>query len=105
VSPRSSSHNRARTRGDAFGFAFHIAEDRAKTTGRLLETYDIDGARLQKFKVKDRSARVDLSYTFGKGSYPVRLDGTFSEDWKTFAGEWSSSFLGGGTFEVAFKFE
>ncbi len=91
--------------GDSFDFAFHIPEDRTKTTGRLLATYDIDGARLQKFKPKDRSARLDLSYTFGKGSYPVRLEGTFSEDWKTFTGEWSASFLGSGTFEVVFKAE
>lgn len=91
--------------GDTYDFAFHIPEDRTKTTGRLLATYDIDGARLQKFKPKDRSARLDLSYTFGKGSYPVRLEGTFSEDWKTFTGEWSASFLGSGTFEVGFKVE
>lgn len=91
--------------GDSFDLAFHIPEDRTKTTGRLLATYDIDGARLQKFKPKDRSARLDLSYTFGKGSYPVRLEGTFSEDWKTFTGEWSASFLGSGTFEVVFKVE
>lgn len=93
--------------GDALALAFATKGDAEKGTGkaigRLFDTYDVVGYRVSKFKTKDRSAKVDVQYSFGSGDYSITLRGAFSPDWKTFEGEWSSGFLGSGTFRLAFE--
>lgn len=77
----------------------------ATTSGRLFDSYDVVGIRLRKYKAKRRTVEFDVDYSFGEGSYAVRFEGAFSEDWKTLTGEWRSGFLGEGTFDLRFSTE
>lgn len=88
--------------GDSFALAFVTDAELEETSGRLFATYDVVGLRLRKWKERTRTVEAELSYTFGQGNHAVRLEGTFSADWKTYTGSWSSSFLGSGTFELRF---
>ena len=90
-------------KGDRSPVSFRGDEKLRKVTGRLLNTYDVIGVRVRKFSAKKRTIRFDLEYTFGQGGYSVRFEGKFSEDFKKLTGEWTSSFLGSGTFELDWK--
>jgi hypothetical protein len=85
-------------------FALHFQTDGTldKTEGRVMDAYDVVGVRVRKFNGKKRSAKIELAYSFGQGSYAINLEGTFSADWKTFSGDWKSGFLGSGTFRLEF---
>jgi len=89
-------------KGDSFPMSYTTDAKFEKTTGRLMNQYDVVGTKLRKFHAKKRTADVEFAYSFGSGSYAIRLIGAFSEDWKTFTGEWTSGFVGGGTFELRF---
>ena len=89
------------TAGDEFAVSFDASgKGLDKVTGRLMDTYDVTGVRVRKFSSRKGTVELDLEYTFGSGSYSVRFEGTFKEDWKEITGTWSSSFLGSGTFTL-----
>ena len=90
-------------KGDSFPVNFSGDAKLKKVSGRLFDTYDIISTRVRKFSAKKRTIRFELEYTFGQGGYSVRFDGKFSDDFKKLSGEWSSGFLGKGTFELAWS--
>ena len=83
-----------------FALSFRTDATQEATEGRVMDAYDVVGTRVRKFNHKKRSARIELAYSFGQGSYAILLEGTFSRDWKHFEGEWKSGFLGSGTFRL-----
>ena len=89
--------------GDRFGLSLTTDASHETTGGRLIDTYDITGVRVQKFVQKRRTTVLDVSYTFGAGDYTVRLEGTYGPDWKSLSGTWASGFLGSGTFELRWQ--
>jgi hypothetical protein len=86
--------------GDKFDVNFDATEALKKVVGRLASTYDVMGLKIRKFSAKKRTAKFDLDYTFGSGSYSVRFEAKFADDWKSATGTWKSSFLGSGTFTM-----
>ncbi|MEE8104074.1 MAG: hypothetical protein V3T86_00915 [Planctomycetota bacterium] len=86
--------------GDKFKVSFAANDGLEKVTGRFFDTYDVNGLHARKFARKKRTIRFDIDYTFGQGTYACRCEGKFTDDWKKIAGEWSSGFLGSGTFEI-----
>lgn len=89
--------------GDSFAVSFVAGEALKKVTGRLMSTYDVNGLKIRKFSAKKRTAKFDLDYTFGSGTYSVRFEAKYAEDWKSATGTWKSSFLGSGTFKMTWK--
>jgi len=89
--------------GDKFAVSFAATDALKKVVGRLMSTYDVTGLKIRKFSAKKRTAKFDLDYTFGSGSYALRFEAKFAEDWKSATGTWKSSFLGSGTFTMTWK--
>ena len=83
-----------------FALAFTTDAALAKTSGRLMRSYDVVGVRVRAFKLRTRRATIELAYSFGQGSYALMLEGTFAEDWRSVRGTWKSGFLGSGTFTL-----
>jgi len=86
--------------GDTFPVSFAADKKLKAVTGRLADTYDVNGVRARKFSAKRRTVTFDLDYTFGSGTYSVRCEGKFTDDFKKITGTWSSSFLGKGSFTI-----
>jgi hypothetical protein len=89
--------------GDKLAVSFAASDALKKVVGSLTSTYDVTGLKIRKFSAKKRTAKFDLDYTFGSGSYSVRFEAKFAEDWKSATGIWKSSFLGSGTFTMTWK--
>lgn len=86
--------------GDEFGLDFATKSGTTKAAGSLMSTYEVVDVRGGKLSRK-RTMQVSLRYSTGDGSsYVLKLDGSFSADWKKFEGTWSSGFLGRGTFAL-----
>jgi len=71
------------------------------TSGKALGFNIVEGAQ-KAFDPKTRGIEFILSYQVGGSmKFPLVFKGAFSEDWSTIKGTWSSSYVGSGTFEIA----
>lgn len=86
-----------------FDISFTSDAKLASVKGRLFSTYDIIGLEVKAFDAKRRTVELALLYTFGQGNFRIEMEGTFSKDWNALTGDWTSKFVGLGTFELKIK--
>lgn len=97
----SSSGN---ARKGLYPIELEVDEKVKAAKGKVFDLYAVDSIRIRKFRAKTRAIEFDLNYTLpGGGTYTLLMTGSFDDAWRKLSGTWKSSFLGSGTFDMAYR--